>query len=565
MELTKDQKLLKLELDEKSITYIDEDLSENLTDDSSVIEYEILSPVVKTDERKQLINQGVSEIDAQLSLINNKVDELNSQIDSLTNHADGLDYAAAVISGIIAGIIDSVFVGEWNFEEAKAKANKTVNNQVIAFVKKDPRYIPWCENISHNRKRRDPERLNSAIEFLEEHYKLPGDGAYKTGNFGINGSNHRLDDFCHHPTLIGMLCCIIVQFTGSTIYSHNSGEILNIPIGINNHGNFVGNNPLTKVMAGFINWFISCAKAITNQKGHLMSDVATSAGLPGPFLSTLKEISALPCFRDTMFSENLRKAYQNGIGTGKNQIDLGVFNKLFEGASGKLDKRTEIAIGYELKRQAIPVIINEALVRGFYFVRRFIQEMKQKKTISEINWKNVLPFKNRTIVRMLTIATGTFTAFDVIDAAIRSGGFNAQCILRINFVGVGRFAVAIGTDAAMGIKKHKKERKVNEALNEYLHLLNVKTYYINADLMCSYAALYEANSNMHSTEKELWIEVEKTQKAMNDLYVQMQKTCAVYFRAISKMNQCMEDIEKMIPCIEEKNPGLREKMLERLK
>ena len=100
----------------------------------------------------------------------------------------------------------------------------------------DPRYIPWCKKATHGRKERDPNRLESAIEFLEKKYHLPGDGAYMTGEYGITGNTHRLDDFCHHPTRIGMLCSIVVQFTGKTIYSHNAGNKINIPIDVNNYG-----------------------------------------------------------------------------------------------------------------------------------------------------------------------------------------------------------------------------------------------------------------------------------------------------------------------------------------
>ncbi len=131
----------------------------------------------------------------------------------------------------------------------------------------------------------------------------------------------------------------------------------------------------------------------------------------------------------------------------------------------KFDLRTEIGVANELKRQAVPVIINECIVRGFYFIRRLCNEIKSKDIrsfdeMSRVDWKATLPFKNRTIVRMLTISTGTFMAFDLIDAAIRSaaksGGnaavFAKEFILKVNFVGVGRFAIAAGTDIGMGIK-----------------------------------------------------------------------------------------------------------------
>ena len=538
--------------------------------DDFEVEYEILP--LETDNRRAKIQEGIAQLDEQLKVNLQKIGELNTEIDRLTNHADGLDYAIAVVSGIITGIIDSVFVGKWDFKEAKDKANRDANNKVTEFVKKDPRYIPWCNNTSHGRKIRDPDRLSSAIEFLEEHYHLPGDNTYQKGNYGITGNNHRLDDFCHHPTLIGLLCCIIVQFTGKTVYSHDSGTVLRIPISIDEQGDFVGTDTATKVMSGVVNWFITCAKTIATRKGHLMSDIATSAGIPGSLLSTLKELSALPCFKDTMFSENLRKAYQNGIGSGKNQIDLGVFNALFEGAESKFDQRTENAIKHELKKQSIPVIINEALVRGFYFVRRFIEQMKIHNSVSELDWKAVLPFRNRTIVRMMTIATGTFTAFDAADAAIRaiieSGGVNAntakEFILRVNFVGIGRFAIAVASDVGMEIKRSNKRAELSVALGEHFNLTNVKVYYRKADIMCSFAEMYEKEAEMHSVERDIWIEAQNTAFAMEEVYAQIYKTCTFYMETVAEMDKCLDDIAELMSGIDEKNPGLRQKLLTRL-
>lgn len=538
---TEEKTILRFEVDEKNLE--PESVDKGGLPSTQLVEIEILPPVDVKDKRKLDIYNGISEIDERLDFISARVSELNSEIDTLTNHADGLDYAVAVISGIITGIIDSVFVGEWNFENAKAVTNKEVNSKVAEFVKKDPRYIPWCNNTAHRRKARDPNRLETAIEFLEDVYHLPGDGAYKSGNYAIDGNTHRLDDFCHHPTLIGMLCSIIVQFTGETIYSHNAGKTINIPIAVNEYGKFVGNNPLTKVMSGVINWFITCAGTINNQKGHLMSDIATSAGVPGSLLATLKELSALPCFKDKKFSENLRKAYQNGIGNGKNQVDLGIFNQLFEGASSKFDKRTEMAIGHELKRQAVPVIINEALVRGFYFVRRFIEQMRIKNSMSEIEWKKVLPFKNRTIIRMLTISTCTFTAFDVADAVIRSGGFNASCILRINFVGVGRFAIALGTDVAMGIKKNKKENERMTLRSEELNLLNAKVFYKQADM---------------------WIEAENTEKAIQEAYERMEIAMIEFSDAWEEIASGSESRKRSADAIRENNKDFAKELLDTL-
>lgn len=435
-------------------------------------------------------NKKSSYVEQQIQLKQIEIDKINEDLKQFINTADGIDYAIAVTCGIVTGIIDSFFVGEWDFKNAKAISNKQINDKVMDFAKKDPEYMDFVNNKQKNN---DPNRLDNAIEFLEKKYKLPGDGEYKDyKSFGVNDSTHHLDDFCHHPTLIGLICCILVQFSKNptATYRTSTGAIIKLPIEVNQYGEFVSENKWGKIFAGVINWFFNIAQTVANRKGHLLSDMAGSstsagkgnegAGIPGSFLSLAKELSTLPCFKDTNFAENLRKAYQNGIGSGNKQLDLGIFNSLFEGASSKVDMRTEMAVSHELKRQSLPVIINEILVRGIYFIRRFILQMKEKHSLREIDWKTTLPLKNRTIVRMMTIATGTFTAVDIADAAIRaavkSGGnpalFATNLVLRVNFVGIGRFAIALGADVGMGVKKRSLEKQMLVYYNDTIALAN---------------------------------------------------------------------------------------------
>lgn len=384
--------------------------------------------------------------------------------------------------------------------------------------------------------------METAIEFLEWKFHLPGDGAYRAGNFGIDGNTHRMDDLCHHPTLVGLVCCIIVQFTGSTLYVNKYGEDISIPITVNEYGNFVGKNPVTKLFSGVINWFITCAKTIANRKGHLMSDVATSSGLPGSFLSTITELASIPCFRNEDFLLKLRDAFKNGIGTGKGQVDLGVFNKLFEGAQSKWDVTTEKAVMHELKRQAIPVVINEVLVRASYFIRRFIKELKEKQDVKLIEWNNVIPFNNRTIVRMMTIATGTFTTIDMADAAVHSAAksvdvstFFSNMLLRVNFVGVGRLAIAVTSDVGMGISRSVKRSQRIKLQEEQILLLGAKVYYKQAGM---------------------WIAAENTGETLEEAYNMMEKTTEIFARSVDDVKDSLNNIGEMVPAIEEKNPGL---------
>ena len=121
----------------------------------------------------------------------------------------------------------------------------------------------------------------------------------------------------------------------------------------------------------------------------------------------------------------------------------------------KVDLRGELGIAVELGRQAIPVVANECIVRGFYFIRRLAMELKENRIrslaeIRNINWNNVKPAGNPTIARMLTVATGVFTTVDLGDTII-----SQKYWVSINYVGVGRFAVAIGEDVSWGLKARK--------------------------------------------------------------------------------------------------------------
>lgn len=521
------------------------------------VEFEVM-PLVDIenieDERQRKIVEGTAEIDEQLSEVQDKIAKLNADIDRLTNHADGIDYAIAVTSGIITGILDATIVGEWNFAETKKETYKEVNSKVIDFAKKQPNYIPYCnttlenakktppKSVNSRRKPKDPDRLETAIEFLEFQFHLPGDGAYSLGSFGIDGTTHRLDDLCHHPTIVGLVCCIIVQFTGHTKYVNKYGEDIDVPITVNDYGDFVGKNPVTKLFAGIINWFITCAKTMANRKGHLMSDIATSSSLPGSFLSTITELASIPCFRNEDFLMRLRDAFKKGIGTGTGQIDLGAFNVLFEGAQSKLDVVTEKTVMHELKRQAVPVVINEILVRASYFIRRLISELKEKQDVGNLEWEKIIPFNNRTIIKMMTIATGTFTAIDMADAAIHAATksvdastFFSNMLLRVNFVGVGRFAIAITSDVGMGISKSIKRNQRIKLQKEQILLLDAKVYYKQAGM---------------------WIAAEDAGETLEEAYNMIKKTTETFAKAVVDVKDSLNNIGEMSSAIEEKNPGL---------
>jgi len=524
---------------------------------SDTLKFELKPDVL--DECEKVEVEILDPIDQRLVEIEKSIADLELEIDYLTSSADKLDCSLAVASGILTGVLDVLVVGKWDFQSAKAWSSKEVNNSIIAFAQQHPKYKAFIEN---RKGANEENRLALAVQFLEKEFKLPGDGAWNFKGSSVTASSHHLDDLCHHPTIVGLICCVAVQFTGSTIYSDSLGNPMNLPITVNDYGNFVGRNPVEKMFSGVINWFLNVAKVMANRKGHIMSDLAGSynsakrknegMGLPGGFLSTLKELSALPCFRDSDFSTKLGRAFQNGIGTGKKQVDLGAFNALFEGASSKFDMRTEMAIGHELKRQAFPLVINEVLVRAGYFIRRFITELKETKNLLDINWRNVLPFKNRTVERMMTISIGVFHAVDLVDAvvegAINSKGtwweFGRQVVVRLNYPGVARFTISLGTEA---------------------HLSVIRSIKTTERMSLKAKALYLLDAKLYRGETLLWRAAEDTNLSLMQLSEVIKTTSFDIFSSIEDTDKAIEGISTVdVELIDEKNPGLRKSLLDLL-
>lgn len=111
-------------------------------------------------------------------------------------------------------------------------------------------------------------------------------------------------------------------------------------------------------------------------------------------------------------------------------------------------------------KSALPVLANECIVRAFYSIRRFFDEIERKdirsiKDVNKINTDNFLPHDSRALTRMLTVSSGTFmtivTAKDAVAAAIKAKGdkkaFTLYFLLNINYFGIGRFTIACKNDA----------------------------------------------------------------------------------------------------------------------
>ena len=469
-------------------------------------------------------------VDARLDEIDNQIADLDISIDKLTNHADKLDYDVSVASGIIAGIIDILFVGKFDLQEGRDWSSEKINDFVTTVAKKQGY---------------EGDDLQGAIRHLEK-FGAPSDSVYN--DFG-GGLQHHLRDFAHHASPVGLVFSMLTQFTQKAYGTNTAGAFIVVPI---DKTTFIGDSVPTKITFGLVYWVLHMASDMAGSSGA----PGAGTGIPGPILSIVKLLSSTPIFNNKdQVNELSLKVSKLFNGTLLAEKDAN--GKIIKGADGKplihqMDLRGELGVMHQLAKQALPVIVNEAFVRGFYFINRLIDEVKDKQSLKEVDWDKTIPFGNRTIERMMTIATGTFTAIDTLDAVIEGAinskanwvEFGRQVVLRLNFVGIGRFTIALGTDAFMGLRKGKKSREHMLLKAESLYLLEAKMYY---------------------GDQLMWTAVKDAEQSVDSLFEAMQKLSTQITEDMKAAQGSIREIENIdISAIDTNNKGLTAEILDNL-
>lgn len=376
--------------------------------------------------------------------------DLDSEIDLLSSQADKYDYLVSIGSGILSGLLDIIWVGEFSLERGRGIASDKVDDFVINTAK-----MLGCES----------DDLQSAVRFLEDKFPIPSDG--NTAELG-GSLQHHLRDFAHHPTLAGLMFSLLTQFTYKSYGTDTEGnfKIVNVP---ERSKLFIGNDIPSKLIKGTFVWFF-----------HLVSDMAGSrstaglsggTGIPGPILSLAKELSVLPIFKNISIGDQSLSVFLSKLFNGTLLAKRDEAGNIIKGEELRFDLRGELGLGIEIGRQAIPVVANECFVRGFYFIRRFAMEVKDHEInsigdLKKIDWNKVKPYSNPTLSRMLTISTGVFTTLDIGEALITK-----KYWISVNYIGVGRFLVAIGSDVSWGLKARdvKKIKKMYMDIQESVY------------------------------------------------------------------------------------------------
>ncbi|MCR5373684.1 MAG: hypothetical protein K6E41_09550 [Solobacterium sp.] len=404
-----------------------------------------------------------TSIDAAIKLAEEEkaqlVENLNETIDTirkLTPDCDKLDYVLAASSGALCGIIDIFLVGAPQDSSLMEISDNWFEERVKDFAK----MVGWPDGTK-----------KTPIQFLECKYKIPYDltGMHEAGLrvWDIDLNNHHFKSLAHNPSIVGLFFSILDQFGDSkrtTAHFIHDGELI---IWTNPEGKFElkGKMVPAKLISGFVNWFC-----------HLISDMSGSssskgrgAGIPSPLWTWANDIIAIKRSLNIETSQFDRTV---------NELALNIYTE-----------------GYDLRfqaTQAIPVFVNELLVRMLYSVRRLMHYYTQinahEYSLQSI-WEACEPFSNATVKRMLTVAHGTFCLMDIGDATIRGfvkggGKLNVkEFFLRLNLVGVGRFTISLYGEGDRSIRKAKLQdeavliQKEKIILDDYingLHILSAK-------------------------------------------------------------------------------------------
>lgn len=547
--------------------------------DDDVIEFEVIEPQYfkeTSDERLKMLEREGKLLDFAIEDIDRQIEEISGEINYLTNHSDGFDYAVAVCSGLIAGLIDSFFVGEFDFDGAKQSVNKAFDKLVLeraknikiedALKEAKEKYGKKGEDLPKEVIAQIISRIEDtfnnnpnpadAIETFAKKYKIPIDFFMQGLKQDESTATFHLDELMHHPSIIGLTISILSQFTKTGFFQEQNS----IPFEVDSAKHeLVGKGLREKLICAVVNWLGYLINDTVS--GNLDKSEAPLVKLPEPFVSVLKELGTLPVFQQNNLPDIFSYLLNND-------------NELLK--QYRLNLGNELEIGKEIARQAIPVFVDEILVRTVYLARRFLKYGKNVTDLSEIPWKDVLPIGNRTIARMITISLGTMEVIDITDAAIRgvieaekagvagaeagaaAGPYGAAAgaatfstaafwktfALRVNYVGVGSFAVAGYVDSSMGLQRQ-------ELLSERIALYDRK--------------IAGLNGKMYFKEAEMWVSAEEAGKSVEEAYQYIFKVKKEMKDSIARISSSLDKIEEHLKTVDEKNPGLKESMLNTLK
>lgn len=401
---------------------------------------------------------------------------------------DRYDAMFAGMSGLIAGIIDVFFVGI----PQTGDLTKLADNVVDELIKKTAKLSGW------NPKSGQEDNVASAIGYFERNFKVNYDHRSSTdvnGAFKMATINHHIKSLGHSPDPIGLFFSILDQITNTASFI-SDGKLIRIDTS-DSGTRLQGNNFISKLFSGFVNWF-----------GHLLSDVAGSSGSRG----NAGRGSGIPIPLMNLFQFINVGEFQ----VGKHLNDFAtVMVKVFQEG---YDFRHGIAM-------AIPVLFNELMIRAFFVIRRRFQY--------KLAWNECFPtMKDKTFRWMLLISTGAMCLVDGVDAVIRGRGNAVLIFLRMNLIAWIRFIYLVFKELYIFIKPILQDiwNHIKAWIND-----KVLTAFEKKEIEAFYARI---NSYQVKLDEEF--------KIFYDDLLEKHKTNMLYIQAVSNAQNSSGSINKSV-------------------
>lgn len=260
-------------------------------------------------------------------------------------------------------------------------------------------------------------------------------------------------ELANHPSLAGLAFSIASQFSKKKYTIEEDGTIKKTKVP---KYYVIGKNVEEKIFFGMFYWLFGLAFCNWASKRMILEELKA----PKAILEIIKQFCNSKWVELVLVTDNPEEWISNWLKVAF--LENNTKSKLAEVDEVIKDFDLEEAIVGILKSEYAHftmVLLNECLLRGFYFIRKVILEVQRldisaPEQILELDYSALLPTNNRVVTRMSLIASGVYlgvnvatTTVKLIDSA-RTGDHNyAEVLLTgINIAGVGYFAYACVAD-----------------------------------------------------------------------------------------------------------------------
>ncbi len=275
-----------------------------------------------------------------------------------------------------------------------------------------------------------------------------------------------------HPTTAGLIFSMLTQFSGKKCYITESGEIVLNEV---SKQYYLGSSNAEKIVASVMYWMFELAANQAESKRNLIDNL----GLSGELLKKIKEFVNIPFLQK--IPENREQA---------EELFSNWLRSVIDGAELESDEDTDensklvvklMKMALDLSSDALPVLINECIVRSLYMVIRLCDVVKQRQISSfeqlrEVAAVEVFPTDDRLLSGMCLVASASFVTIN-LSAAVLKGlkacktgdrEFLQAFLAELNIPAIGRLVFACAKDSKfwgddIKIAFQRKPREHNES------------------------------------------------------------------------------------------------------